>query len=80
MHQYAFREGLPAERVTRVDGDGQVTTVRYAGGRPYDIRRQDADQTAVSADYFQYANGDDYFTMVLPDWQSIRHMEPAEGV
>lgn len=75
-HRYTFQGGVPVTRETTDDGSDVVARVQYSQGRPYHIFKQDARQTMVSADYFQYANGDDYFTQLLHTYSAFDPEHP----
>ena len=68
---YEFENGLPVSRTSADETRGDVTTVEYVKGRPYNITTRSDDGTYISIDRFQYANGDDYFTLLLHENHSV---------
>lgn len=65
---YAFEDGLPTERKT-YDSDGALLSVtEYHNGCVYNVYEEDEDRKYAL--FYQYGNGDEYFTMVLRDERS----------
>ena len=65
---YDFADGLPAQRKT-YDSDGTLVSVaEYHNGCVYNVYEED--ESRKYALYYQYGNGDEYFTMVLRDERS----------
>ncbi|MBR6953576.1 MAG: hypothetical protein IKH77_00850 [Clostridia bacterium] len=74
---YVFDGDLPTERKS-LDDDGNLLSVtEYHNGRVYNVIEEDEDRRNVL--YYQYGNGDEYFTLVLRD-ERIRNTEDPEGV
>ena len=53
-----------------------MTTVEYVKGKPYNITTLSNDGVYTGRNYFQYAGGDDYFTLVLHEHHSVYPDEP----
>lgn len=70
-YEYEFENGLPVSRTSTDEARGYVTTVEYVNGRPYNTTTRSDDGTYISKDRFQYANGDDYFTLLLHENHSV---------
>ena len=65
---YVFEDGVPAERRT-YDADGSLLSVtEYRNGSVYNVYEEN--DLRKSALFYQYGNGDAYFTMVLRDERS----------
>jgi len=65
---YVFEDGVPVERRT-FDQDGVLRSVtEYKGGFVYNVSEEN--DSRRNALYYQYGNGDGYFTMVLRDEHS----------
>lgn len=75
-YQYEFENGIPVKRTFTDETYGRVTTVEYVKGKPYNITTLSNDGVYTSRDYFQYAGGDDYFTLVLHEHHSVYPDEP----
>ncbi len=69
-HKYVFENGVPVARETYDGEDNCVTSVEYLNGWPYVITRRFGNGNAVGTDYFQYANGDGWFTLVLHEYNA----------
>lgn len=62
-YKYTFDGELPA---TRSYSNGNYTfNVEYNNGRTYHMTAKSLDGAGTQADYYQYANDDDYFTFFL---------------
>ncbi len=62
---YEFEDGIPAER-RDYDSEGTLLSVtEYHNGCVYNVYKEDDNQKYAL--YYQYGNGDEYFTMVLRD-------------
>ena len=70
-YEYAFEKDLPVSRTSTHESTGTVTKVEYVGGKPYSITARSEDGTFTSIDRFQYANGDDYFTLLLHESHGV---------
>ncbi len=75
-YEYVFENGLPVSRTSTDEEYGNTTTVEYNRGRPYNITTRSGDGSYISRDCFQYANGDDYFTLLLHENHSVFPDEP----
>ncbi len=74
---YDFEGGIPVQRRT-YDSDGALVSVtEYRSGCVYNVYEED--DSRKYALYYQYGNGDEYFTLVLRDERS-RDDESAEAV
>ena len=75
---YAFEDGVPVVRNT-IDEDGDLLSVtEYQNGRIYDVYEKNEIRTNTL--YYQYGNGDDYFTMVLREERTADPESHAEEV
>ena len=75
---YAFEDGVPTVRNT-IDEDGDLLSVtEYQNGRVYDVYEKNEIRTNTL--YYQYGNGDDYFTMVLREERTADPESHAEEV
>ena len=73
--EYVFEDGIPAERKT-YDSDGVLQYVtEYRNGCVYNVYQED--ENHKYALFYQYGNGDEYFTMVLRD---ERIQDSAENI
>lgn len=73
--EYVFEDGLPAERRSfSPDGD-LLSVTEYNGGRAYNVTEEE--EGREYALYYQYGNGDEYFTLVLRD-ERTRDTESEE--
>lgn len=76
-YQYEFEGDLPVKRTSVNEQTGNETTVEYVKGRPYNVFSKSGDgRTYISRDHYQYANGDDYFTLFLHEHHSIFPDDP----
>ena len=65
---YVFEDGVPVKRET-YDSAGTLQSVtEYNNGRVYNVYEKDDNRTNTL--YYQYGNGDEYFTLVLRDERS----------
>lgn len=65
---YVFEDGVPAERRT-YDSDGVLRSVtEYHNGCVYNVYEEDDNRKYAL--FYQYGNGDEYFTLVLRDERS----------
>lgn len=72
-YEYTFDGDLPA---TRIYADENYTyTVEYNNGRTYQMSAKSDDGLSSQAEYYQYANDDEYFTFLLHE----EHMGVPEG-
>ena len=73
---YGLEDGVPVIRNT-IDADGDLLSVtEYQNGRIYDVYEKN--ELRTNSLFYQYGNGDDYFTMVLREEKTV---DPeAEGV
>ncbi len=73
---YAFEDGMPTQRQS-YDADGALLSVtEYRNGCVYNVYEES--EGRKNALYYQYGNGDAYFTLVLRD-ERIHDMESAEN-
>ena len=65
---YVFEDGLPVERKMYNASGELLLTVEYSGGRGYNVMEESENRRNLL--FYQYGNGDEYFTLVLRDDRS----------
>ncbi len=62
--EYTFENGLPKTSTIIKENEGYSTTIKYNNGRVYDVRVDFEDGSYINT-WYQYANGDGYFTSLF---------------
>lgn len=70
---YVFEDGIPTERRTYHSDGTLLSVTEYHNGCVYNVYEEDKDRKYAL--YYQYGNGDGYFTLVLRE----EHSQTAEG-
>jgi hypothetical protein len=82
--EYTFENGVPVKCICTKDGSDDTTTMEYSKGRLYEVHYKSEYNTTDT--YYQYANGNDYFTSLLKETHSTANsdieetMEEADAV
>lgn len=66
VFEYTFENGMPKTCTVKGGGNGETTKIEYNNGRVYDVRTEYKDG-GYSNMWYQYANGDGYFTSLFKE-------------
>ncbi|MBP3891968.1 MAG: hypothetical protein J6D29_07325 [Solobacterium sp.] len=66
---YTFENGIPTNRKTYNEEGTLLSETEYLNGRVYNVYEEN--EMGTDSLFYQYGNGDEYFTMVLRDARSV---------
>lgn len=70
-YNYAFKNNVPTKMESYDENGNNIVTIKYKNGNVYDESRVSEDKSSILKRYYQYANQDNYFTLVFHKNMSV---------